>query len=94
MTHAADGKMMVEPPREGGAHPVPDQASDHAQPVFAGTLLFIVLSVMAEYGFGEFAGLNVGQDFGVILGGTIAFAIAVGLVASAIYSWTHRPRGH
>ena len=76
----------------GKATQVHEPSAQLVQLVFVGTLLFIVLSVAAEYGLGEFAGLNIGQDFGVILGGTIGFGLALGLVAGVIHRMKHRSR--
>jgi hypothetical protein len=94
MTHLSHDQVNAETARQGGPEAKPAQSPHQVQMVVVGTLLFVVLSVIAEYVLGEFAGLNIGQDFGVILGGTIVFGMAVGLAASAVHSWTHHPRGH
>lgn len=53
------------------------------------TLLFVVLSVMGEYMLGSFIGLNIGEDFALILGGTIVSGLCVGVAAGALH---HRNR--
>ncbi|MGE0238802.1 MAG: hypothetical protein AB7F09_02110 [Parvibaculaceae bacterium] len=93
MTHASHHQVKSETPRGGDPAAESRQSSSQAQMIFVGTLVFIVLSVIAEYVLGEFVGLNIGEDFGVILGGTIAFGIAVGFVASVVHSWNHHPDG-
>jgi hypothetical protein len=90
MQHASNSQVNGETPRPAE----PAQSSHLVQLVFVGTLLFIVLSVMAEYGLGEFKGLNIGGDFSVILGTTLIFAIAVGLGIGLIHHWNHHWRGH
>jgi hypothetical protein len=91
MTLSADHNMKDDRLHKETGHA--PQSARTAGLVFVATLLFIVLSVIAEKRFGEFAGLNVGQDFGLILATAVGFAIVIGLVASAIHSVTHR-RGH
>ncbi|WP_119389185.1 hypothetical protein [Taklimakanibacter lacteus] len=65
----------------------PDRSSSLAQPVFVGTFVFIALSVAVEYALGDFAGLNAGEDFGLVIGGTMLSGICVGVIAGAIHDW-------
>ncbi|MGE3872758.1 MAG: hypothetical protein AB7F74_07365 [Parvibaculaceae bacterium] len=94
MQHASNSQVSAETPHNGGHPAEPAQPSHHVQPVFVGTLLFIVFSVMAEYGLGEFAGLNIGGDFSVILGTALVFAIAAGLGVGVVHHWNHHWRSH
>lgn len=60
--------------------------------VFVGTLLLVVLSVIAEYMLGDFRGLNSGADFGLVIG----VALVVGLCAGALAASFHKrtPNDH
>jgi hypothetical protein len=94
MEQTRHDKVNAEVTRDNGNHDRPVQSPAQVQLVFVATLIFIVLSVVAEYLVGEFAGRNIGGDFSVILGGALAFGIAVGLAVSAVRHWNHHPHGH
>lgn len=68
--------------------PKPTQSPYQVQLIFVLTLLFVVLSVLVEYVLGAFIGLSIGEDFGLILGGTIISGICVGLVVGRIHHWS------
>jgi hypothetical protein len=77
--HHRDTKPEA-PPSEA-----PSPSAYQVQAIVVLTLLFVVLSVMGEYILGSFVGLNIGQDFLLILGGTIGSGICAGLVAGALH---------
>ena len=75
-------------------HAEPVQSAAQVQAVFVATLVFIVLSVVAEYFGGEFIGRNLGGDFSVVIGGALAFAIIVGLAIGAVQFWNRQAHRH
>lgn len=75
-----------EPPRKTA------QSPHQVQLIFVGALLLVVLSVVAEYVMGDFVGRNVGQDLGLIVGGTMVAGVCVGLVVAAFHSWSRHSK--
>jgi hypothetical protein len=74
------------------AHTEPAPSSWQVQLIFVVTLLFIVLSVIVEFIQGDFVGLNVGEDFLLVLGRVAIFGAFVGIVAGALHEWSARAR--
>jgi hypothetical protein len=94
MEQAKHDKVNAELPRGDKLHAEPVQSATQVQWVFVVSLVFIVLSVVAEYLGGEFAGRNLGGDFTVVIGGALVFGIAVGLAVSAVHYWSHHAHRH
>ena len=94
MEQAKHDKVNAGMPVDDASHAQPAQSPEQVQLVFVATLVFVALSVTAEYFVGEFAGRNIGGDFSVVLGGALAFGIAVGLAVSAVHHWHHHSHRH
>lgn len=85
MTNSRNCDTKLGSPSNKAQHSKPAQSPYWAQLIFVLTFLFVVLSVMGEYIVGAFIGLNAGEDFGLILGGTIVTGICVGLLVGALH---------
>jgi len=92
MISPASFNTSIEAPHDDESRPEPEQSPSQVEPIFVGTLIFIVLSVVIEYILGDFVGLNAGEDFGLVLGGAIIFGICAGMVAGALHDWSKRAK--
>lgn len=92
MISTRNDNIGMETPQDETVRQKPARSSNFVQLIFAGTLLFIVLSVIVEYVLGDFIGLNPGQDLGLVLAGTLTSGICVGVVAGLLHDWSERAK--
>lgn len=81
----SSGPTTLRPDEERAQATEPTLSPGSVQRVFVGALLVVVLTVIATYMLGDFRGLNIGADFGLILAVTLLIALIVGLLAAAFH---------